>query len=116
MTQEEYDDEGEITIHRYPDGSEVKEWTRLPGKVRALQLIPADMRKSAYQNLAEYVEAKRKALEITSPDGSMGVQVSVYLPDNGRDNPTIAAPVSTPSPVVPAVPEAPPADTAGNSG
>jgi hypothetical protein len=59
---------------------------RVPsGRERALDYISPHTRYQAYSELAQYLYAKRKALEIKAEGGSAVGGVLLYLPDNGRD-------------------------------
>jgi hypothetical protein len=67
---------------------------RVPsGKERALEYISPHTRYNAYCELAQYIYAKKKMVEMkaapSSTEGGGKGGVVIFLPDNGRDTPQV---------------------------
>lgn len=86
MTEEEYDDKGA----RDP---RTKKWVRLPGKLKAADLISLNQRASAATELLPYIYAKKAPQIVPTPVTLTDEQgrpaptqpiIQLYVPDNGR--------------------------------
>lgn len=68
---------------------------RPSGQELALRYVPPDMRMKCYQELAQYVYAKRRAIVVENEDGGPVIGgVMIYVPENGRRGPSLVRGVS----------------------
>lgn len=65
---------------------------RMSGAERALMYVPVELRSRMFKELAEYCYCKKKAIVIEDEDGNNvvgnGMGVMLYMPHNGRDEPS----------------------------
>jgi hypothetical protein len=58
----------------------------LPSKIfELLPKLSANKQVDVYLELMQYVFPKRKAVEVSTPENSIGQQVVLYIPRNGRE-------------------------------
>jgi hypothetical protein len=84
MTKEEFEDEGKYDTR-------LKRWIRLPGRLKALDVIPANERRDSAKELAPYVYPKKQSVTtvVQKPNGDpvepakaleQKIKVHLYLP------------------------------------